>query len=159
MSVGRINRRGITLIELVVVLTIIGITAAISFPAFSAGLDSVRLASATQSVASFLNGAVSHVERRQQPVEVAISLRDNSLTLYSNEPGFPRELKMPDGVSIEAVLPPLADETETVRRIVFLPGGAIPGIGIQIANQRGGRRIVRLDPMTGFPRVESVPTK
>jgi hypothetical protein len=40
-----------------------------------------------------------------------------------------------------------------------MPGGAIPGIGVQIANRRGGRRIVRLDPMTGFPRVESVITK
>jgi hypothetical protein len=37
-----------------------------------------------------------------------------------------------------------------------MPGASVPGIGIQIANQRGKRRIVRLDPMTGFPRVESV---
>jgi hypothetical protein len=37
-----------------------------------------------------------------------------------------------------------------------MPGASVPGIGIQIANQRGTRRIVRLDPMTGFPRVESV---
>jgi hypothetical protein len=35
----------------------------------------------------------------------------------------------------------------------------VPGITIQIANQHGGRRRVRLDPMTGFPRVESVEQK
>ena len=32
----------------------------------------------------------------------------------------------------------------------------LPGMGVQIANRRGLRRIVRIDPMTGFPRVESV---
>ena len=42
------------------------------------------------------------------------------------------------------------------RRLILMPGATVPGIGIQIANQRGTRRIVRLDPMTGFPRVESV---
>jgi hypothetical protein len=40
-----------------------------------------------------------------------------------------------------------------------MPGATVPGIGIQIANTRGARRIVRLDPMTGFPRVESVNTE
>jgi len=40
-----------------------------------------------------------------------------------------------------------------------MPGATVPGIGIQIANRRGTRRIVRLDPMTGFPRVESVNTE
>jgi hypothetical protein len=40
-----------------------------------------------------------------------------------------------------------------------MPGATMPGIGIQLANRRGTRRIVRLDTMTGFPRVESVVTK
>jgi len=35
----------------------------------------------------------------------------------------------------------------------------VPGIAIQLANRHGGRRIVRLDPMTGFPRVERVEAK
>ena len=81
------------------------------------------------------------------------------LSAYSNEPGFERELKLPDGILLEAVLPPIPDETDPVRRLILLPGGTVPGIGIQIANTRGGRRIVKLDPMTGFPRVESVEVK
>ena len=60
---------------------------------------------------------------------------------------------MPDGIVIDAVLP---KTEETEYRLVLMPGASVPGIGIQLANSRGGRRIVRLDPMTGFPRVESV---
>jgi hypothetical protein len=138
------------------VVTIIGLLAGISVPAASAGIDSVRLASATQSVASFLNGAVNRAERREEPMEVVISPGENLLTLYSNEPGFTRELKLPDGITLEAVLPALPEGADPVRRIVLMPGATVPGIGIELANRHGVRRIVRLDPMTGFPRVESV---
>jgi len=59
------------------------------------------------------------------------------------------------GITLEAVLPQEPDE-EGPRRLVLMPGGATPAIGIQLANRHGARRVVRLDPMTGFPRVESV---
>jgi hypothetical protein len=141
---------------MLVVVTIIGLLAGISVPAASAGIDSVRLAAAAQSVASFLNGAVNRAERREEPMEVVISPGENLLTLYSNEPGFTRELKLPDGIALEAVLPALPEGSDPVRRIVILPGATVPGIGIELANRHGVRRIVRLDPMTGFPSVESV---
>jgi len=144
---------GITLIEMMVVVSIISVMIAVSAPSLSAGLDSIRMASATSSIASFLNGAVNRAERRQQPIEVVISPRNSTLTMYSNEPGFERELKLPEGILIEAILP-RNDEPE--YRLMLMPGTAVPGIGIQLANSRGARRIVRLDPMTGFPRVESV---
>ena len=146
---------GVTLLEMLVVVTIIGLLSAIAYPSFTAGLDSVRLRSATDAIAAFLNAAVVRAERRQQAIEIVISPQDNSLALYSNEPGFTRELKMPDGVAIEAVLPK-QEEEEGPRRLILLPGGAVPGIGIQVANTHGSRRIVHLDPMTGFPRVETV---
>jgi prepilin-type N-terminal cleavage/methylation domain-containing protein len=160
LSVGRAsNTRGITLVEMLIVVAIVGLIAGISFPAISAGLDSVRLASATDSLASFLNAAVNRAERRQEPLEVVISPKENRLTLYSNEPGFTRELKLPDGIAIEAVLPQDPDDPQGARRLILMPGATVPGIGIRIANRRGTRRIVRLDPMTGFPHVESVNTE
>src|SRR6516225_7490580 len=90
------NCSGVTLVEMMVVVTIIGLMAGIAFPAVSAGLDSVRLRSATDSIAAFLNAAVVRAERRQEAIEVTISAKDSTLALYANEPGFTRELKMPD---------------------------------------------------------------
>jgi prepilin-type N-terminal cleavage/methylation domain-containing protein len=149
--------RGVTLVEMVVVVAIIALIVGLSFPAASAGLDNVRMVSAGDSVATFLNSAVNRAERHQQPVELIISPKEGQLTLYSNEPGFKRELKMPDGVAIEAVLPAEdGGDPAQPRRILFLPGATVPAIGIQLGNRRNTHRRVRLDPMTGFPRVESV---
>ena len=144
--------------ELLVVMAIVGLIVAVSAPSVGAGIDSVRLASTSDSISSFLNAAVNHAERRQQPVEVVISPKEGRLQAYSGEPGFKREITLPDGVSIEAVLPKITEEPEGVRRLILMPGASAPGIGIQFANRRGGRRIVRLDPMTGFPHTESVNT-
>jgi len=141
---------------MLVVVAIIGVLVGITVPAASSGIDSVRLTSATQSAANFLNAAVDRAERREEPIELIVSPAENSLTLVSNEPGFSRELKLPEGIILEAVLPALPGEENSERRFVLMPGASAPGIGIQIANRHGGRRIVRLDPMTGFPRVESV---
>jgi prepilin-type N-terminal cleavage/methylation domain-containing protein len=149
-SVGN-RQRGVTLIEMMVVVAVIGIIVAVTAPAISAGLDSVRLSTATNSVASFVNTAVTKAERKQQAVELVITA--GGIKFYSVEPGSDRELKLPEGVRIETVLPKTEEEE---RRLILLPGAAIPGIGIQLVNARGARRIVRLDPMTGFPHIESV---
>lgn len=162
LSVGKASRRqrarGVTLIEMLVVVTIIGLIAGVSAPSVAAGIDSVRLSTASQSIAGFLNAAVTHAERRQQPMEVLVLPKENRIAMYSNEPGFERELKMPDGITIETVLPKVDDSEDPRegRRLILLPGATVPGIGIQIVNGHGSRRVVRLDPMTGFPRVESL---
>jgi len=155
--IGCPTRRGVTLVEMLIVVSIIGLIVAVSFPAFSAGIDSVRMSSATGMVSSFLNSAVNRAERRQQAVELIVTPKENLLTMYTNEPGFERKLRMPDGISIQAVLPAFDDEApDSPRQLVLLPGATAPGIGILLANQHGSRRIVRLDPMTGIPRVESL---
>jgi len=158
-SVGRTNsfgERGVTLLELLVVVAIIGLIVGISMPSVAAGLDAVRMVSATDSVASFLNSAVNRAQRRQEPVELIVDFKGNQFSAYSNDPSYSRELKLPEGVSIDSVTPGEENEQREPRRILILPGGSVPGIGIQLSSQRGTRRLVRLDPMTGYPRVESV---
>jgi prepilin-type N-terminal cleavage/methylation domain-containing protein len=157
-AVAASGQAGVTLMEMVIVIGLIAILAGISFPGITSGLDSLHLTSATDNTAAFLNGALNRAERRQQPIEILILPDQNKFELYSNEPGFSRELKLPDGITLEAVLPRIAGEPDNApRRLILAPGATPPAIGIQLASRKGQRRIVRLDPMTGFPRVESVP--
>src|SRR5215472_2744476 len=151
---GRTTRRsGITLIELVIVMAIIGLIVGISYPAVANGLESVRLASATDSVASFINSAVNRSERRQEVFELVISV--NSIVLHSTDAGSERALELPDGITIQpgAQEVPEADP-QAAQHFILMPGGTVPRVEVLVANRRGSKRIVRLDPMTGVPRIE-----
>jgi prepilin-type N-terminal cleavage/methylation domain-containing protein len=150
------RRAGVTLVEMLIVVAIVGLIASISFPSVASGLESLRLTSATDSIVGLLNGAMNRAERRQQAIEVTVSVQDNSLSLSSSEAGFTRKLSMPDGVKIVAVLPKLAEEDDQPRRFLLLPGSTVPRLGVEIANRKGARRIVRVNPMTGVPDIERV---
>ena len=89
---------------MIVVVAIVGLIVGVSFPSISAGLDSVRMVSATDSVAAFLNSAVNRSQRRQEAVEVIITLKTGHLSALSSDAGYNRELTLPDGIAIEAVL-------------------------------------------------------
>jgi prepilin-type N-terminal cleavage/methylation domain-containing protein len=147
-------QRGVTLIEMLLVVALIGIMVGVTFPSVSAGVDTLRLTSSTDSVASFLNGALNRAERRQQVMEITISRDKNNLTLRSAQPGFTRELTFPVGVSISKILPEQPQQQPDERHIFLFPGGTVPRIGLELTNKRGTRRIVRVDPMTGVPEIE-----
>ena len=150
---------GVTLLEMLVVVAIIALLAGINFPSVSAGLDSVRLRSATNSVVSFLNAALSRADRRQEVVELSVSLRESTLSVHSLEPGFERKLALPEGIRIEEIQPKPAWDDSGPRRFLLLPGGTPPRVGIQIVNARGARRMIRIDPTTGVPEIEELDSK
>src|SRR5438552_15363446 len=117
--------------------------ATLVLPAFSSGLDNLRLSQASDSVAAFLNGALNRAERRQQVVELDVLPRENMLALRSADNTFARKLKLPDGVRIEG----------EPRQVMLLPGSTFPRFGVLLANRRGSRRVVTIDPITGVPSI------
>jgi hypothetical protein len=140
--------------EMMVVLAIIALIVAISFPSTVAGLENIRLASGARSVATFMNSAANRAERRQQAIELSVFIKENAVTLESPDPGFVKRLKLPAGISVQAVWPPPQEYTDEPRHFLFIPGAVPPRIGIEIANRRGNRRIVRLNPITGVAEIE-----
>jgi prepilin-type N-terminal cleavage/methylation domain-containing protein len=146
--------RGVTLIEMMVVVGLIALMIGISFPAITSGIDSMRLKAATNSVVSFLDTGLSRAERRQQVVEITISKQDNSIEMESSEPGFSRTLRMPEGVTIVQVLPQLPENPDAPRQFFLYPSGTVPPLGVELINRRNVERVVRVDPITGVPRIE-----
>ncbi len=136
------------------VVGLVGLLVGLTFPSLSSGIDALRIAGASDSIASFLNGALNRADRRQEVMEIEVSLSANTLRMRSARPGFEQTLEMPEGIEILGVLPPIPAPPETPRRFLVFPGGAAPRIGIEIENRRGDRRVVRVDPMTGVPQIE-----
>jgi Tfp pilus assembly protein FimT len=139
---------------MMMVVVIVAFIVGISFPAVTSGLESIRLRSSTDAVASFLNSALNRAERRQEPVELIISARENTLALRTADGRTQRQMELTGGVTIRDILPGTPQTNEKPRQFVVLPGGTPPAITVELANRRGERRRVRVDPITGAPEIE-----
>jgi len=135
--------------EMLIVLALIGLMAAISFPSVSSGIDRLRLRSASDSLVGFLNGSLNWAERRQQSVEILIDPANNLMIARSAGPGFQRRLEFSDQVRIASIQPALAGGEAEPMRIVVYPGGTPPAIAVTLVNGRGVQQTVRIDPITG----------
>jgi prepilin-type N-terminal cleavage/methylation domain-containing protein len=143
------SQSGVTLIEMLIVVTIIGVIAGVSFPALTSGLAGVRLSSAAGSAASFLTAAMNRVERRETPAAIVITPKENQMAVFTAVSGDrpDQKLEMPQGITIEGDEP---------RRFLLQPGGAFPRITLVLRNEKGARRSVRIDPATGVPDIRRV---
>ena len=160
LSVGATNNRrraGITLIELLIVLTLIALVTGIAFPSAAAGVESLRLRSVSDMVVSFLNTAIDRASRRQQVIEVWISPKDNVLISRSPDLEFSRRLELPEGYRILTVLPAAEVNPDEPRRFLLYPGGTVPRLGVEIGNRSGAKRMVSVDPFTELTRAEKEP--
>jgi len=153
----RAHQRGVTLVEMIVVVALIALAAAISFPAVTSGIDSLRMRQATDTISSVLNQCLQRADREQMPIELTISRRDNALYVRGAGPASEKRIPMPDGVTIAAILPPSPFADEPYRQILLTPGASVPRAGVLLVNRKGLRRIVSVNPITGVPVVETPP--
>lgn len=146
MEVRTSKNAGVTLIEMLIVVTIIGVVAGVSFPAVTSGLAGVRLTTASGSVASFLTSSMNRVDRHEQAAAIVISLHENVLHVYTSASGDvpERTLSLPQGIRIEGDEP---------RRYLFMPGGTVPRMTVVLRNEKGARRSIEIDPVTGVPDI------
>jgi prepilin-type N-terminal cleavage/methylation domain-containing protein len=163
-SVGVTNnrQRGVTLIEMLIVMAIVALIAGMSYPSVASGLDSLRLRSVSDSIVGFLNTALARADTRQQVVEILISPQEGTITATSGDHGFQKRLDIASPVKILSVQPGLAADADAqaqTRRFLIYPGGAIPKIAIEIGNSEGRKRLVSIDPVTGVPQAEETNAK
>lgn len=129
------------MLEMLVVIAILGVMATLAYPSITAGLDSLRLNTAADDVASLIIGAANHAQRKQDWVEVRIGAH----RLEALGRGLSRTLD-------------LKDISASPERSVFIdPLGTLPAAIIDLRGTRGTPRRVRIDPITGVAEVQDVP--
>jgi prepilin-type N-terminal cleavage/methylation domain-containing protein len=140
------KRAGVTLLEMLIVVTIVATIVSVSFPALTAGLAGIRLSSASGTVASFLTSTMNNVDRREQAAAILVEPKANVIEVFTAASGekASETLKLPRGVAIEG------DEN---RRFLLFPGGAFPRISISLKNEKGARKSIEIDPVTAVPKI------
>jgi prepilin-type N-terminal cleavage/methylation domain-containing protein len=140
------SQRGVTLLEMLIVVAIIATVAAVSFPALSNGISGVRLSSAASGVASFLTSSMNTVERREQAAAIVITPKENRVDVFTaaSGPKASRTFQPPAGIAFEG---------EDPHRYLLYPGGSFPRISVVLRNDKGSRRSVTIDPVTAVPQI------
>lgn len=147
-------QRGITLLEMLIVLSIIAIMVAVAYPSLATGIDTLRLRSSADAIAATLNGALTRADRKQVALEVRLLPQEGRLVVAGVEPGNQREVLLAEGVRISAITPALPQaDPAAPRTLLLVPGGIVPRLTVELTNARGARRRVEVDPITSTARI------
>ena len=149
----KMNDKGVTLIELVVVFVIIAIGAVLLIPNIGTWLPNYRLRSAARDIVSTMRTAQMRAVSNNTPYRVNFDAADplvgaaNSYVLQRDNGGgaFVNDgavQTLPTGIIITANLLPAA-------RAVFNPDSTSSGGSITLQNTKGGTRIISLTTVTG----------
>jgi general secretion pathway protein H len=133
-------RRGYTLIELVVTLLVLSLTAMVVAPSVVNGVETLRARTEAAGLATFLRAARAQAVTRHRACEVRIMSEEGLLELHVGDT-VPAARKMAAGTRIVAD-PPGA------RVITFLPQGLSSGARLRVESA-GRAYLVTVDPLTG----------
>jgi general secretion pathway protein H len=155
LSKENLNReRGVTLVELLVVMTIASILLAVVFPSIRAGISTLQLRSTAQRLAAASKYARDQAIFRQRPYELEIDPDSRTIAVLDSS-GNSRSFDLPADVHVAEVLPAQENDTSPIRRFLFSPDGST--VPFQIALENPRRRIeISADPLTGFPKVSDI---
>ena len=147
--------KGITLLEMMVVVALLGLIAGLTYPSVSRGMERIRLRVAADEVASFMALAMNRVERTELPIELRFVKARAAIEMEG--PNTPlRTLRLPDGVRLSEVYPISEDGFVAQPSILLLPGGAFPDVTVELSTRSAGKRTVRIDPVTGAPSIQTI---
>ena len=143
-SVGRGNARGVTLLELLVVLSIMAVIAAIVVPVFTGGVSGSELKGATREVAAGLRLARSEALATRKETRVMLDLENRSFQVERD----PRTHALPKQIELKLFTAQSDLVSDKVGAIRFFPDGGSNGGRVTLAV--GERKFnVDVDWLTG----------
>ena len=155
---GNREQRGVTLLELLVVIALASVLLAVVFPSVGAGLRTLELRSAAQRLAASARYAREQAIHRQRFYELEIDAAAGTISVGDLERSGPnqpararRSFELPATVRVERISPEEPGRPSR-RRFLFSPDGGSPAFEIVLSNDRR-QAVVTSNPLTGFPRI------
>jgi general secretion pathway protein H len=149
----RRNEKGFTLLEIVCVLAIIGLLAALVLPAIPRQTSRARLEAYAVETAALLKADRNAAMRRGMPVATELSLA--ARTIRSRASG--KFVRVPQDVGFDAVLASICAGHAAGTTIDFFPSGMSCG-GTIVLSRLGTRFEIRVGWLTGGVEIVAAAT-
>ncbi len=137
--------RGFSLMELVVVLAILGIGAAVVAPGIGRTADGIRARSEIGAVAAFLRSAREHAVTRGQAMEVRVD--DETHTLVMRQAGHSGDSAVQATRAVSSLVRIAAGPP--AQSVTFLPHGMSTGARFALTAPGARAYVITVDTLTG----------
>ncbi len=140
------RRRGFSLLELILVLAIAGLLAAVVIPSLPGALESARLRGTAGELRAVLTLARTLAVSEARSRTVIFDFARGEYGFDADE----RRWLMPAGIRLAAVRLGDDDKENGVVRVRFYPDGSADETEVALSSSGGGRIRVSVDPLTGI---------
>ncbi len=148
-SLRQAGRRAFTLIEVMIVVAIVGLMAAISAPSLLAMIQKDGMRKAVSDVTDLLSSARAAAILTGQTIDVSFRPADNRL-----DSSIGKSVTLPDGIAMEGIGINLMDFSETeVSRVRFFPNGTCDELTLVLHSGDDWRKIT-LEFSTALAKAE-----
>jgi general secretion pathway protein H len=144
------DEAGFTLIEIVGVLAIVGLLAALALPTFPRGTSRARLEGYAVDIAALLKGDRNAAIRSRAPVATVLNAQNRTVRSGANR----GSVQLPADVGFDAILAQRCGERRVGATIDFFPSGMSCGGTIALSRQGVGFQI-RVNWLTGGVEIVS----
>lgn len=165
------RRRGFSLLELVVVLFIIGLSASLLAPAFSRVLKATELKATARKISSILRNSRSEAVHRGVVQRILFDLPSKSLKVQSfqaevvegderrDPPPTVKTFLIPGWVEIQELKTSPGQLPSEEPAIEFYPNGSSTGGSFLVVGNGQGAYRIEVHPITGSVRIERLPER
>jgi len=147
MRHARRFEQGVTLIEMLVVMTLVGLLAAVVAPSVGSGVETVRLRATGEKLAATLRTARTRALRTRHYMQITVDPQSRAVELRDLESGAVSSWEIPATIQVQS---------ERALTFLVYPDGGSQMMRVDLRNQRGRRVEVASDPFTMFPSVREV---
>ncbi len=144
---------GFTLLELIMVIVVIALSIAISFPALSRGTAALHLRSAGRDVLNVLRYAREKAITEQREMHLVAEKQGRQVVLTDELGEGGRPQLLPRDIVVDSVFAGGEEVREGPLVIRFLPNGSSTPATIVLKSDAGGYLRVVTDPITGGARL------
>ena len=137
-----------TLIEVLLVIVVMGIAAAIAMPSFVRSIQGQRLSTAARTLTTVARYARSMAVLKQNDLALTFNLANGQVDLVASNTSLPSFSRAVNGVRLQEVSIEGADPvTEGVCSVPFSRNGACAPFAVTIADHNGNYVILKVDAL------------